>query len=285
MKTIGKIMAIFSVILMFACNSENKQDQESELLKIQQMQKEDSLEQVFVDALTEIDQNLELIREKELSLVLGPNSPDESNIELKDKIIRNIQMINSIMEKNREKLTDLDEELKAANSKNAKLQKLTKTAKSKLEEMEKQLAQLKEDLVNKDFSIAELNKQLEQYQFNNQLLTDMVNKYDYKLNKVYYTYGTPKELKEDGVIDKKGGVLWFGETKTINEDVAEENFIEIDKRETTVFPLFMKKAKLISEHPDSSYKFNMEDGMIASLEVTDPDEFWKVSKYMVIEVR
>ena len=46
-----------------------------------------------------------------------------------------------------------------------------------------------------------------------------------------------------------------------------------------------KTAKIITEHPDDSYELIMEDGLISALVIEKPEEFWKISKYAVIETR
>jgi hypothetical protein len=46
-----------------------------------------------------------------------------------------------------------------------------------------------------------------------------------------------------------------------------------------------KSAKLISEHPANSYKFILDKNKkIESMEITDPVQFWKISKYAVLEI-
>jgi hypothetical protein len=42
---------------------------------------------------------------------------------------------------------------------------------------------------------------------------------------------------------------------------------------------------VISEHPVSSYSLVEENGQIAYLQIDNPEEFWKISKYAVIEVK
>ena len=69
------------------------------------------------------------------------------------------------------------------------------------------------------------------------------------------------------------------------EDLNETYFTEIDKRSTDVFPVFSKKVEMISQHPDSSYKFIYDNDLIAYVKIENPDEFWKLTKYAVIELK
>jgi len=47
-----------------------------------------------------------------------------------------------------------------------------------------------------------------------------------------------------------------------------------------------KDAKLITSHPSGSYEIIAEgENMIAGIEIKDPDEFWKISRYAVVEIK
>jgi hypothetical protein len=59
----------------------------------------------------------------------------------------------------------------------------------------------------------------------------------------------------------------------------------LDIREIKTIPIASKTAKIITEHPDDSYELVMEDGLISALVIENPDEFWRISKYAVIETR
>jgi hypothetical protein len=46
----------------------------------------------------------------------------------------------------------------------------------------------------------------------------------------------------------------------------------------------VKEARLLTFHPDSTYQFEQNEKIIQKMAITDPVEFWKVSKYLVILV-
>jgi hypothetical protein len=61
--------------------------------------------------------------------------------------------------------------------------------------------------------------------------------------------------------------------------------MQIDITVTKSIPVNSKSAKLISEHPANSYQFIRDkDKKIVSIEITDPAQFWKISKYAVVEL-
>ena len=108
---------------------------------------------------------------------------------------------------------------------------------------------------------------------------------DNELNKAYFAIGTFKELKDNGVVQKEGGFLGIGRNEKITENLNDGYFTEIDKRSTDVFPVFSKKVEMISQHPDSSYRYIYDDDQIAYVKIENPDEFWKMTKYAVLELK
>ena len=61
-------------------------------------------------------------------------------------------------------------------------------------------------------------------------------------------------------------------------------FTEIDVREQKSFLIYAEKAELITNHPTNSYKLMGMESRVDSLLITDPEEFWKASKYLVIVI-
>ena len=58
----------------------------------------------------------------------------------------------------------------------------------------------------------------------------------------------------------------------------------IDIRKVTEIPLFAKKAKLKTNHPDGTYEFVKDEDGNLTFKITNPKEFWSISKFLVIEV-
>ena len=92
-------------------------------------------------------------------------------------------------------------------------------------------------------------------------------------------------MKEKGLIAKAGGFLGMGKSKSIQSEFANESFTQIDITETKSYPVFSKSAELITEHPEGSYEWVEENEQIAYMVISDPKEFWKISKYAVLETK
>jgi hypothetical protein len=91
-----------------------------------------------------------------------------------------------------------------------------------------------------------------------------------------------KELKDKGLIDKKGGLLGIGRTAELNPDISTSSFTKANMTMLQALALNGKFAKMITQHPDKSYKIT---GNADSLLITDASSFWSESKYLVISVK
>jgi len=142
------------------------------------------------------------------------------------------------------------------------------------------------EIAAKDVEIAGLNDQKTELETvvmtQKSVITEKVN----ELNKAYITAGNYRDLKEKGIIAKSGWLSWLGMNKSFQGGVlSDEHFTKIDITETKSYPVFAKKAELITEHPDGSYEWIEENEQIAYMVISDPNEFWKISKYAVLETK
>ena len=239
-----------------------------------QLQERQAAVDSFVFAFNEIQENLNTIKEKEKIVA----SASEGNAKkMEDQIIEDIQTIYELMEKNRQKVNSLSGKLKKANV--------------KIEELERMIANLNAQLQAKDAEIAELKAKLERMdiEINELMLASAVKdaqmeEQTNKMNTAYYAYGTSKELKRQGVITKEGGFIGIGKSQAMMKDFNKNYFTKIDITQTTSIPLAAKSAKLLTSHPSGSYKFEGPEGKVEKLIITDANEFWSASKYLVVVI-
>jgi hypothetical protein len=106
-----------------------------------------------------------------------------------------------------------------------------------------------------------------------------------ELNKAFFTSGTFKELKERGLVTKEGGFIGLGKKESLQKNFSDSSFKEINITEIKTFSVTSKEAKLITDHPAGSYEFvRGTDNKIKALEIKDPKQFWKISKYAIVEL-
>lgn len=125
-------------------------------------------------------------------------------------------------------------------------------------------------------------------------LSDALSTLEDKYYTVHVAIGTKDELMEQGVIEEEGGahvllILWkAGETVVPARNLAESEsaFTEMDLREATTITLPQPGTyKLVSRQDPEYLNASLnEDGEFTgeSLEITQPEQFWKTSRYMIL---
>lgn len=255
----------------------------------QTMQLKDSVLNDVENTFNEIEGNLKLIKEKRTQISMVQAEGGKSR---KQQIVADIKLLDNLLEENNKKVADLEQKLKKSGlnlkSYEIRLQALNETIESQITE----IAELKTVVENKNINLAQLNtkidsmdvdmkNQTDTISFKQQVIVDKTN----ILNTAHVALGTFKELKEEGILDREGAILGVGGNKAIQENFDPKYFTELDIRETKTIPLNVKKAVVISEHPSDSYSLVEENGQIAYLEIKNPEEFWRISKYAVIQVK
>lgn len=290
MKTQNKIHKLLisgiAIFLLSSCQemiTKDEHDNSLVELQINEDLKKDSLERMYIATLDEIDGNLDAIREKHGQLILGPKSNGDFVTPKKDQILNNIAMINTLLADNKKKIETLEKSLSKYKSGKKELVKSIELAKEKVLVQEKQIQEFKELLASKDYKIEELNLLVSNQNIRIEELSELNKQQEAKINTTYFAYGTYKELKAKKIIKKEGGILGIRKTKVLNESLNKNEFVEIDKTKTTSIPMVGRKPKLITEHPKDSYEITSKNEDVAVLNIKDPENFWKVSKYLVVE--
>ncbi len=257
---------------------------------ITNLQERDSLVNEFVSAMNDIEDNLKFIKEKRQQLSI--ETEREGGRDQKQAIIDDINLMNDMLEKSSSHINDLEKKLKNSGFEISSLKKKIDSLNESVEEQNIQIAEFRKTIEEKDFVISDMNNQIDDMKMQIAQKSDtlqqkeeVINQKTNKLNTAYVAYGSYKELKDRGLLIKDGGFLWLGRHTSIKENFDDNVFTELDIRDTKNIPLFSPKVKMISEHPDSSYSFVEEDGQIAYLHIDNPEEFWKISKYAVIETK
>jgi hypothetical protein len=104
-----------------------------------------------------------------------------------------------------------------------------------------------------------------------------------EMNTAYYCVGTQKELRDNNVLTKEGGVIGIGGVNKLNTaSLNKDYFKQIDITKVTVIPVDAKKATVVTPHPAGSYELVGTD-RVENLTIKDTAAFWSLSKYLVIE--
>ena len=286
-----KKILLFSVCvaLLSSCGNMGKND----AMKSQN----DSLSQVLaqrdaelngiMEAFNEIQDGFRMINEAENRVDLEAGVVEgRSNVQ---KIKDDICFIMEKLDANRKRIADLENQLKNSRYASSQLKKTIENLNKELLAKTQQIETLQAELASKNIRIAELDDALVGLtQHVNDLVAEnkaqsaTVATQDKALNAAWFVFGTSSELKEQKIVSKK-----FLQKKKVleSDDFNKEYFTQIDIRTDKQIMLYSPEAELLTSHPVGSYEFQKnEKGQLALL-ITNPNKFWSVSRYLVIEVK
>ena len=256
------------------------------------MQERDSLAQVInekdselneiMGTVNEIQEGFRRINEAEGRITV--NNGDVESEASKQAIRENMQFIQDAMAQNREMISQLKEKLRTSSINADKLKKMVDDLSAQLDAQNLKVQELEAKLAERDIVIARqgeaittLNENVNTLTAENQAKSQTVAEQDKQIHTAWYVFGTKSELKEQKIL-QKGDVLKSG-------DFNKDYFTKVDIRYDKEIKLYSKSAKLLTNHPAGSYKLEKDNKGQYVLHITNPDTFWSVSKYLVIQVR
>ena len=285
MKKILFVVAGFTMLFMGSC-LDQKPRQSDVLVDT----KADSLERIIIQkdneindlvgTINEIQEGFRVISEAENRVTIIKDGEGTNKTEL---IRENIQFISTAMQRNRELISKLRQQLRESSMKGEQLKKSVETLVKQLGDKDKQLNLLREQLNAKDIHIGELdetinslNRQLSTLNSEHEDRKTTISQQDQQLNSAWFAFGTKKELKEQRILE--------------GDDVLRSNFnksyfTKVDIRVDKEIKLYSKDAKVLTTHPSGSYTLQKDANKQYVLRITDPDLFWSTSKYLVVQVK
>lgn len=286
------LAAVCTLSFAMSCSTKKEKEQES---KDPNAETIDSLRQALtqsqnesndlIETLSQIQDGFDQINEAEGRVSVENKQGERAN---KQAIIENMEFIQRTMKLNRELISNLQQQLRNANQSDkrtkAKLEEMVNNYNKQLEDKQKQIDELRAQLAERDIKIAEqgeqinaLNTSVNDLNQKNEEKARTVAAQDKELNTAYYVFGTKKELREQRIL-KSGDVLK-------SNDFNKDYFTRIDLRVTKQIRLYSKSAKLMTNHPAGSYTLEKDAQNQYVLRINNPQEFWSVSKYLVIIVK
>lgn len=281
------VLGIFAIATLVGCN--NKAEQKAREQKLQDsfaslmMAKDSEMEKLFQE-LNEVDAALTEITSTYAGVSKAANTTGEISKDTKANINSKIAEIKDILEQNKRKVANVSSQLKKTKNQNTQLQSFVTNLESRIKEQEEQIQALNKELAAKNQEIQTLNKNLsEQKNINKQKDAQILKIEDEKFT-AYFAVGTKTELLAKNLIDRKGGFLWIGRSSVVANNANFENLTKIDIRNTQEIPLTGAKVKLVSPHPTDSYSLEGDPKKPTSIRITNPEQFWKSTRCMVIMV-
>ena len=252
----------------------------------------DSLANVAASASTDFESSLRTINEIEMALqtvreaegiMMMENQEGNSNY-----AEAQIEAIDRTIQQNKAKIAELEQQLASAGSKSKELKTTINRLKNELNEKDTYINNLREELNISKVQIAELadsvanlNTDIENLNVQTTMQSATIKQQDVALNTVYYIVATSDKLAANHMINQ-GGLF---SSDQVTGDVDMSMMTVADKRDLKVLPLNTRKAKILTNHPESSYQLTKGGDKNLSLVIADPDAFWSISNYLIISIK
>jgi len=276
--------------IMISCTTNDCKSIEAELANTkQELAERDAMLDDFGTAISAVDSNLEMMSslERELAESLQSSAKDK-----RERIQENVNRLKELMASNRDYLGQMQETLDANRHISANLMSVVESMQEKVMMNNLRLARHNNDLETLGDDFKNMFEEYIQAEYARMVLEEGMNKMEGNignmenqmrelknyLNTAYYAIGTRRELIESGVLEK-GGLL---KSKEINEDLDKMAFRAIDVRKIKSIALNASKVKLVTEHPTESYELIADESGNYTIEITLPESFWSLSKYLIV---
>jgi DNA repair exonuclease SbcCD ATPase subunit len=273
-------------LLTFAgCQQGNKNAQNQEI-----DQQRDSLKQIIaqkdneindmIGTLNDIEEGFREITEAQGRVQVAKRGEGASSA---GRIKENMQFIQSTLQQNKELIGKLRQQLRESSVASEQLRRTIENLTSQLEAKSAEIQKLMVELDAKDIHIGELDEQIAGLSDNvSQLVTEgqqkdnTITTQDKELNSAWFVFGTKSELKEQKILSS-GEVL----RGNFNKDY----FTKIDIRVDKEIKLYSRSASILTNHPEGSYTLQRDANKQFEMRITNPQQFWSVSKYLVVLVK
>lgn len=292
-------MGLMMNLFLVGCSNEPKKDDHAGWVSQSiandlenQVATRDSVLSEMVLAFDKIDANLEMIRSKEAK-VREWSSSEEIPGKREDRIVRDIQVINTLMADNKDEIEKLRKRLNGSGVKIASLEERLDRMVAEIDEKDKAMVELRQTLADREGTIQGLNDTLSKKDMILALHVALIQEQaaslydqDAQLHEAYFTMGSYRDLKDRGLVEKKGALFGvLGGEKAMKADASPVGFTRIDQRAVVNIPVHAKKVELVTPHPSDSYEIRKDaDGDVSTIDITDPESFWHNSKYLIVAV-
>lgn len=272
-------------MVMVACGNRQQETsadanaQRADSLQLIVNQKDDEINEMMA-TLNEIQEGFRIINAAEGKVTLIKDGEATNKAE---QLRQSIQSISEAMQHNRDLIAKLQQQVRQSSVRGEQLKATIESLVAQLEDKDTQLRKLQMELEQRDIHIAELDQTVATLHNDVSKLKDesddksaKISSQDKELNTAYYVFGTKKELEAQNIYHK-GKVLQSAFNKNY--------FTKVDIRVVNEVKLYSKKVEVLTAHPSSSYTLIQDANKQYSLRITNAEQFWSASKYLVVLVK
>lgn len=204
----------------------------------------------------------------------------------KHQIRDNIKIFEYTLNEQRQRIAELEQQLSQRDDASSRqlrtiiagLQQQIAEKEAMIEQLRAELNSANVDIANLQTHVAQLNDDVATLTQENTEKTEDLRTANDEISRMstgYVLIATKKQLKDAGLLKRR---------KFDASNVNASMFRSVDTRQVTEFNIGGKDAKLLSQHPASSYVLD-DHGSTATLRITNASAFWGTSRYLVVQYK
>lgn len=226
-----------------------------------------------------IANGLDSISLEENEIIVG--NGDVENGYNRQRMQQQLSHVREILARHRNRIEELEQKLAAGQGDAKHLHTIIVALKQQVAQKDAELAQLRADLDDSRKSVSELkstvNQMREIQEEQNSKIQEQQEKIQSQadqINNAYVRMASKKQLKKEGLLE--GGNL-LKRAKVDYSRIDLSLFDVIDTRTTTQISM-PRKVKILTPMPEGSYRIDA-----GTLYITNPELFWSVSNFLIIQ--
>lgn len=273
----------------FSGGNKNQLKAENDSLLMELTQRNSELDEMM-GTFNDISEGFRQINAAESRVDLQRGAVAEGSLNAKQQIATDIEFIRKQMEDNKEQIVKLEAMLKNSKNSSTQLKRAVESLTQELVAKNQRIEELQAELASRNIRIQELDAAVsglaadkDVLSAENEAKSKTVSEQDKALNAAWFVFGTKSELKDQKILTNTG---LFQKKQVLKDgDINKDYFTQVDVRTTKEIKLYSKDAEILTTHATGSYALEKDDKGQLTLKITNPKDFWSVSKYLVIQVK
>lgn len=271
-----------------SCGGESAKEREQRLLidSLQTANMQGSMEyNDLKQYLSVIAEGLDSIAIEENELLSGNGVGEKFN---RQRMKQNLSHVREILARHRDRIDELEKKLSGSGAELKNLRTIVTALRAQIDAKDRELASLKSDLEDSRKNVADLTSRMQvlgqEKEEQSQTIQEQAAVIEHQaeeMSQAYIRVGTKKELEAEGLMT--GGNFWkMQKSKVDYSNMDTSKFQTVDMRTFKTLSL-PKKAKILTQVPKGSYEIE-KNGNEQVLKVLNPEKFWSVSKFLIIQI-
>ena len=280
---------IYTIILaatLCSCGQHGQQQEKPSLMEASRTELATALAErdQLLMLVKDISAGMEQIRQLEGILMVANAHPQE-NVTLRTQIIPDLAALRQTLRQRREQLTALESRMQKSTLYSAELQSTIDMLRKQIDSQSHDINALRSRLTAATDSIGILSTTLDSLTFMVQTSHSERDaaktasmQLEHELNTCYYIIASKADLKAHKILETG----FLRKTKLLKGEFDQGFFITGDKRDLDTIHINSSKAKILTSHPEKSFRLTEHDGHWI-INITSPDRFWGISNYLVVQ--